>query len=132
MGREKVPVVPPTLIALNEVEGLIHFAPTIIGFPYNAGIAVQTTCGTKLIFCATVHLNGSRGNFDRFLSSASFNNSLRISDGIRQPTFLCHCFYIGSPVDLIICKNERMSSAGGNFNVVFIYLQISRITQKEH
>lgn len=38
MGREGVPVVPPKFISYE-----MHFTPTNIGFPHNAGIAVQTT-----------------------------------------------------------------------------------------
>jgi len=43
MGREALtrPVVPPKLTVLRL--RTIHFVPTNIGLPYNAGIAVQTT-----------------------------------------------------------------------------------------
>ncbi len=42
MGREeKLPVVPPKLTVLRL--RTIHFVPTNIGLPFNAGIAVQTT-----------------------------------------------------------------------------------------
>jgi hypothetical protein len=36
-------VVPPKFIALSVIEGQMRFAPTDIGFPRNAGIAVYTT-----------------------------------------------------------------------------------------
>ena len=42
MGREEeLPVVPPKLTVLQL--RTIHFTPTNIGLPFNAGIAVQTT-----------------------------------------------------------------------------------------
>jgi len=47
MGREGIPAVPPTLIALsfgfdklNLHYKAIHSVPTIIGCPYNVGITV--------------------------------------------------------------------------------------------
>ena len=97
-------MVPPKFIALGIVEGQMRFSPTIIGFPYNAGIAVYTTnVMTRL------HINGSRGNFNRFQSGAISPLALRVSGGFCQSTFLCHCLWIGSPVGLIICENGGMS-----------------------
>jgi len=95
-------VVPPKLIALNKVEGQIRFALTIISFSHNVENTVQTT--GKI-----VHLNGSRGNFNRVWSGAISPLALRVSGGFCQSTFLCHCFYLGSPVALIICGIGEMS-----------------------
>jgi hypothetical protein len=49
MGREALtrPVVPPKLTVLQL--RTIHFVPTNIDLPFNAGIAAQTICGAQYI-----------------------------------------------------------------------------------
>ena len=84
LGREGVPAVPPKLIALSEVEGLIHFAPTIIGLPCNAGTAVQTTAISPERLGRELRSVSVERGFQRFL---------RLSGGICRRTFLCLGLY---------------------------------------
>lgn len=72
-------MVPPKFISIE-----MHFVPTNIGFPDNAGSASHTTDFRH------VHMRGSRGNFNWVRSSAISPTALHISGGFCQPTFLCH------------------------------------------
>ena len=64
MGREGVPVVPPTLIARSIAHRTIHFVLTNISFSYNVETTARTTW-KGVIYCApAVHPNSSRGNFN--------------------------------------------------------------------
>jgi len=79
------PVVPPKLITR-----VIHFAPTNIGLPCNAGIAART-----IWWGGRYSANGSPERLERELQLVSagrkFQQALRLSGGVCRSTFLCHC-----------------------------------------
>ena len=86
-GRE-IPVVPPKLTTI-----VIHFVPTNISLPCNAGTASCTTyvqCLTCNVFTQEAQEGTSTG-FGRMGLSAILSH---LSGGFRQPTFLCHCLYL--------------------------------------
>jgi hypothetical protein len=105
MGREGVLAVPPKFIALSIIEGQMRFAPTFIDFPITQGVRPKL-----LTFnLQRVNLGGSRGNFNGVRTSAISTNTLRISGGFCQFTFLCHSLYL---IDVIICEIKGMSRLG--------------------
>ena len=87
-----------------------HFALTSISLPCNAGIAVRTTCRTKLIL-SYVHLYDSGGNFDWFRTNAAFSTwSGRISLAASASLLSSVTAFIwGRLLLFIICENGWMS-----------------------
>ncbi len=87
MGRETVPAVPPKLIALA-----IRLMPTNIGSPSNVGVTVRTTQRD------TWNLKRDTPSPERLERELQLGSTerrfqhllLRLSDGFRQSTFLCH------------------------------------------
>ena len=61
---------------------VIHFVPTIIGLPCNAGIAVQTTA---------ISLGRLGRELQLVSAGCKFQQILLLSSGFHRSTFLCHC-----------------------------------------
>jgi len=65
---------------------MVHFLPTIIGFPDNAGIAAWATDFSPRRLKRELQLGWVERKSQLFL---------RISGNFHQSTFLCHCHWTG-------------------------------------
>ena len=104
MGRERIPAVPPKLVALNTVKGQTRFMPTNIGFPITLGRRLE------LLW---IHSSGSRGNFDWFLLSAIL--SYACTSLATSTNLLSSVIAIGKArlLGVIIVRIGRLSSLNG-------------------